>query len=135
MIEPDVKVIEIGGQRVEVRELTVGEIRAWLRDPAPVPEAVDVLLFEGLPLYDLRRFTSLTPEQESALTPARLRELWEAVKAMNPDFFGLRARLEKLGAVQIPAAISTAPSRASSAPATPTRRAIPGLFSRLWSKA
>jgi len=116
--------IEVAGRRVQVKELTVGEIRAWLRDLRTDGDGVDWALFEEVSLFDLYRMTDLTPDIAETLSPSELREILAAAKEINADFFGLRGRLERLAKEM--RATSSAPSAASSPPAIPTRGATPG---------
>lgn len=94
--------IEVAGQQVTVHELTVKEHRAWLMDIMTRAKdqsleielySVDRDLFDDMPLTDLPRFTDLTPEQIDAMRPSDLRKVIEAVKEVNPDFFGMWGRM------------------------------------------
>lgn len=91
--------VPVGSHTVEVRELTVEEIRAWfarMRDGAPVPDVVDALMFRDVSLADILATTSLTAEAFGGLTPSEIRTVIEKIKEVNPDFFELRARLEEI---------------------------------------
>lgn len=80
---------------VAVRELTVGEIRAWLKEPfaGAEPDVVGALLLAdtGMTLADLQRFTTLDAATLEAATPSALRALALRVKEVNADFFALLA--------------------------------------------
>lgn len=92
------KTVAIAGIDVLVREITVGQVRDWLRDLDAQGDAVDVCLFDDISLPDLYRMTSLTREQADVMAPRQLREVVEAARALNADFFAMRARLAQLGA-------------------------------------
>lgn len=99
---------------VTVRELTVGEIRAWLKDVQAQSDAVDVvdvMLLRDVSLQDVMRLTSLTAVQVEGLGPSQLRTVVEAAREINEDFFALRAGLLTV-AVAIPSESSSAPSAA-----------------------
>lgn len=93
------KQIEVGGLTVTVRELTVGEIRAWMKRMAEGGDAdvVGDLLLEEVGLSDLLSMCDASREQLDALTPKQVRELYAACEEVNRDFFALRARVEALG--------------------------------------
>lgn len=117
----------IAGINYTIRELTVSDIRNWLKDmeqmagtpdktvqgwlrkilarlglasqpiPASQRDAVDVMLFDGFVMFDLMFLTSLKPEQITTFTPAQIRGVWAACEEINADFFALRRRLELVG--------------------------------------
>jgi uncharacterized protein YkvS len=92
--------VVFGERRITVRELTVGEIRAWLAGLEARVEklgAVDLLLVDDLSLPDLTVFCDLGPEDVEALTQSELAALTEAARELNPRFFSMLARLEELG--------------------------------------
>jgi hypothetical protein len=79
---------------VTVRELTVSEVRAWLKglaereeapvdDKDPARDAVDWLLLDGCSLSDLARMTDLPVADMAGLHPSDLRVLLEACQAMT----------------------------------------------------
>lgn len=90
-----VKKIEVGGIEITARELLVSEVRQWLLDLQSPSEIgmVDAMLFEEASLQDITRMSGLTLEQIDTLAPSQLRQVIEACKEVNPDFFGLRARM------------------------------------------
>lgn len=93
--------VMVAGREVTVHELTVGEVRQWLQELTSAGERpIDVVaeeLFAECSLEDLQRMSDLTLEAMDAVSPAELRKIVEAAKALNPDFFGLRGRLVALG--------------------------------------
>lgn len=91
--------VQLGELRVAVRELTVGEIRAWIKRMAEVgnPDLVSDTLLPDISLMDLQAMTDLEPEQMEALTPSQLRTVLEACREVNKDFFGLRENVQALG--------------------------------------
>lgn len=99
-----VREVVLGERRVSVRELTVGEIRAWLKSLATLADgdAVDAALFSEITLFDLTRLSDLSADEIDRLTPSELRQVIDAAKEVNADFFGMRARL--LALVEVPGA-------------------------------
>ena len=84
-----------GARAVVVRELTLGDFRAWLKHAAehPMADPVTALLFEAFDPADLPHFTDLTAADLEAMTPAQMREVWRAVQEVNADFFGMLGRV------------------------------------------
>lgn len=100
---------------VIVRELTVGEVRAWLAGlEAKAAQQVDVVddaLFEEFSLADLPLFA---PTEDGsinidAMTQSDVRNIHEAAKRINPDFFTLRGKLLMVGR-SIPVSMPEAPA-------------------------
>ena len=101
---------------VTIRELTVGDIRAWLRrlesSPPPTGEGLgergfDLLsaaLIDGHDLADLALLTYLTPMSIEALTPGQIRRVFDVAREVNADFFVMRARLAEIGQAALAAA-------------------------------
>lgn len=93
--------VDIGGQKVAIRELTVKDFRAWLMDietqakdmEAPL-FSIDRDLFPDISLNELPRFTDLDAEKIDCLTPSQLREVVDQVKKVNPSFFDMRGRMD-----------------------------------------
>lgn len=91
---------DIAGRSVAIKELTVGEIRQWLKSLESGGASLDVVgstLFEELTFDDLVRFTDLDRASLDAWKPSELRQLIDKIKAVNADFFLLRSRLVVLG--------------------------------------
>lgn len=91
-----VKSLDLGeGRTATVRELTVGEIRVWLKELTleSTPDLVTEALFDEVSLGDLARMTDLTVGDMDALLPSQLRLLMETAREINRDFFALRAKL------------------------------------------
>ncbi len=95
------KTIEIAGVTVTIRELTVAEIRSALKmeesdgKTSADTDAVDMFLFEDISLPDICRMTDLTLEKMAELKPSELRQVAEACREVNSDFFALRGRVLK----------------------------------------
>lgn len=87
-----VVVRRIGELEVVCREMTVGQLRGLIASEL-AGEVVGDFLFEDVRLADLQHMTNLTAEQVDALRPSQLREVVEACREANPDFFGMLARL------------------------------------------
>lgn len=90
--------INVAGRRVKVKELTLGEIRAWLgsRETEKEPDLIGAMLLEDVHVADLAQFCDLPPDQFDALTQSELIALRDLAKRLNPSFFGLLARMESL---------------------------------------
>lgn len=91
----------VGERRVMVRELTVGDVRNWLKEAGTdlTISAVDLLLIPEISLPDLARMTNLSVADMDDWQPSELRELMAVAKDLNADFFGLRGRLLKIDGV------------------------------------
>lgn len=99
------KTIEVAGQKVLVRELTVKDLRGWLIDFRNKAIAgldgdgeifsVDRDLFSDFSVDELFRFTDLTDEKIEDMRPSDLRKVIEAVKELNPDFFAMWGRMSQ----------------------------------------
>ena len=91
------KIITLQGiGEIAVRELTVGEIRNWMRDletGGAIPDIVDALLIVDIQLSDLQRVTDLAPSGIDALSQSDIGTLMTVIKELNPLFFGLLGRL------------------------------------------
>lgn len=93
-----IREIDLGGKVVQVKELTVGEIRAWLKDSGAVSgDVVDATLFEDSSLPDLTYMTDLTPSGIAELAPSELRRVFDVAHEVNADFFLMRIRVLALG--------------------------------------
>lgn len=86
-------------RRVVARELDVSEIRAHLARVGNPDEldAVGVLLFDGIAFDDLTAMSDVTADDLNRLAPSEIRQIIEACREVNADFFGMRARLQKGG--------------------------------------
>lgn len=81
-----------------VKELTTGEIRAWLKaSGSDQGDVVDFTLFEDFSTLDVLTVTTLTPDQVAVLPPSELRRAWEKAGEINADFFAMRNRVAQLG--------------------------------------
>lgn len=90
----ETKTVVIGDRRVTVRELTVGEVRVWLNQLGSEPsELIGDALFEDISLGELYQMTDVSLSDLDNFTPSELREVVTIAKELNPDFFGMRARL------------------------------------------
>lgn len=95
--------IMIDGIPVTIKELTVAEVRHWMMDMIEnekpkentdvVSNVLDQGLFEEIGLSDILRMTDMNRCQIERFTPSELKVIIEKCKVLNPDFFGMRARL------------------------------------------
>lgn len=86
--------IRVGSKVVMIKELTVGDVRAWLKraiDLPPKPDPVDFLILEGISLQDLQMVTNIKNIDD--YTPSELEEVLEACRRVNKHFFILRDRV------------------------------------------
>ena len=89
--------ITVGEQLVQVRELTVAEIRAWLAGKAALGDLVDSALFEDFSVTDLAVLTNLPAAEIDNLTPRQIKSVMAKAQEVNPDFFAMRARMVTMG--------------------------------------
>lgn len=112
------KQIEIGGRTVTVRELTVAEIRAWLRglDQAEaggrMQDLVDLALMDDVSLSDIERMTNLRMDEIEEFTPSEIEAVVAVCREVNPRFFGLQDRLRMVARRVAGRAISDIPAEA-----------------------
>lgn len=105
------KTVRIGDRDVVVREMTLGEVRAWLKEASTVKliPLADALLFEDFSPSDLRAMVVGDVDLD-AFTPSQLRELYAACQEVNADFFALRAKAVAQGRQMLADALSSPPS-------------------------
>jgi hypothetical protein len=90
--------VTVGETVVTVRELTVIEIRNWVASlEARKLELVDDMLLEDFSIRDLAIMTDQPTEFFENLGPSAIRTIIAAGKKVNPDFFGMVARIAKIG--------------------------------------
>ncbi len=84
--------------RVGFKEMTVGEIRAWLKASGLVSgDAIEATLFADYSLPDLLHLTTLTDAEIDLLPPSEIHRAFAFAKEVNPDFFEMRQRVVALG--------------------------------------
>ncbi len=93
MQETNSREIVVGGQSIICRELTVLQVRNWLKDTALETDPFEAMLFTDCTLGDIKRMTSLTDEMIDAMRPSQVDEVISVCKELNPHFFGLLGRL------------------------------------------
>ncbi|MBF0137467.1 MAG: hypothetical protein HQL65_14615 [Magnetococcales bacterium] len=93
------KEVELEGQKITIRELTVAEVRHWFKDLEQVQEGSIDLVNEGIvadaSLGDVVRMTDLQVADLDEMTPSTIETLIVACREINPNFFRLRDRLLK----------------------------------------
>ena len=90
------RLFDLDGRQVVIKELSLGEIRAWLASVVNQSEGgdvVDALLFEDFDPAALVRMTDLTAADLDSYTPSDLRRLAAVCRELNPDFFAMRERM------------------------------------------
>lgn len=99
---------------VTVKELTVADVRAWLRSLTDLNgfDAVDAALFqdEGCSIDDLLRMTDIDRAELDQLPPADVVKIIDKCKKVNPHFFRFRAAMVEIGGKEEPARTPSAPS-------------------------
>lgn len=92
--------VKLGDRTVTVKELTVAEVRAWLKDAEAAPEQdpVAALLIEGMSFADIARMCDLGVEQMSEREPSAVQTLAQACREMNAVFFAMLARVKQAAA-------------------------------------
>lgn len=84
--------------RAGFKELTVAEMRAWLKDAGLVSgDVIDCTLFEEFSVVDLRHLSNLSADEIGMLPPSELRRAFAIAREVNADFFAMRARVAALG--------------------------------------
>jgi hypothetical protein len=90
------EVLSFDGFAVTVRELTLGEVRAWAVrvDAGMIPfDSAALGIIADCEVADLGVMSSLTAEQADTLTGAELNRIADAARKLNPNFFALRAAI------------------------------------------
>lgn len=105
------KTVTIGDREVVVREMTLGEIRAWLKEASALTlvDTVDALLFEEFRPSDLKAMVGPDVDLD-AFGPADLRELYAVCREVNADFFAMQARAVMQGRQMLAEALNNPPS-------------------------
>lgn len=133
IVEPFTATITVGFQPLEVgvREITAGEVRAWLLELITAQDdreidLADYLLFEdeAWRLADFARMTSLDAVEIEALRPSDLEAVLIKCKEVNPRFFSVLERLRMRGL----AAMRAHDSRSLSTPARSWLAAFTRMF-------
>tara|TARA_Y100000780_G_scaffold226326_1_gene239973 strand:+ start:1259 stop:1579 length:321 start_codon:yes stop_codon:yes gene_type:complete len=94
--------VHAGPYGVTVHEMTVQQIRDYLRDAAKgqTGDLVDVLLLGDCELSTMKRMCSITDAQIAEFKPSQLQEIKAKCRELNPDFFGMLTKLEGLAKAQ-----------------------------------
>ncbi|MBF0424673.1 MAG: hypothetical protein HQL66_02480 [Magnetococcales bacterium] len=91
------KGVQLDERTVTVRELTVAEVRLWLKELDQLREGALDLVTEGIMadafLGDVARMTNLTPEELDDLLPSQIEVMITVCREINPHFFRLRDRI------------------------------------------
>lgn len=108
-------VIALGGREVTVRELTVGEVRAWVAEieSGVTVDVIGSMVFEDCALADLVRMSDMTVTEMDGLGQSDLAALRDKCRALNPHFFKVREALQRVSRAmetQADSLLSTAPS-------------------------
>lgn len=89
------KTYAIGDKEVVVRELSVREVRQMSKEAATGmrDDPLAGWLIEDAPFSLLAAMTTVTVEEMEDWRPSEIRKLAECCREVNPDFFGMSARL------------------------------------------
>jgi hypothetical protein len=93
--------LNVNGRLVNVRELTVGEVREYIRQEEAgwVSESLDRvtdMILEDVSLRDIVAMTDLTLDEIDGMTTRQLQDVVAACREMNPGFFLMAARAKAL---------------------------------------
>lgn len=84
------KTITVGGQEVTIREVSVADIRVWMKElELEETDVMDVALLKGTHMSAVRLCTGLSKEQLDEFLPSERRVIADTCKAVNGDFFDL----------------------------------------------
>ena len=104
--------VQIDGKDVIIKELTVGEIRAWLASVIPDPQnpkPIDLLgmtLFADIALSELSLFTGMSTESLDSFRPSELRKLITEITNANSHWAECKKRIVEIGKnIQKPQAV------------------------------
>ena len=99
-MQTTVEGVKVDGVPVTVNELTVNEIRSWLKElddnDAPDLDVTSSLLFEQCDLPTVCRLTSLSLEDIGNMYPSQIATVIEKCKKVNPSFFAMARRVSKI---------------------------------------
>lgn len=114
--------VTIGDLTVTVRELTVAEVRDWVREieigTRPIDPAGDAL-FEDVCLGDMALMSNASGDFLAGFGPSELQPLADLCKKVNPHFFRLRAVVQAAHAAQVRAILSVHQESQSKTTAAP----------------
>lgn len=90
------KPIYVGDKEVTVRELSVREIREWMKaaetDSSSMLDLGDVL-FEDVRIADLAVMSDASAEDLEAMSPSDLRAIADTCREVNEHFFAMSDRI------------------------------------------
>jgi len=112
-----IREVEACGRKVLIRELTLGDLRAWLAECARrgTVDLVDELFADqDLLVGDLAAFCDLSPVELEGMAPSEIAPVVQAIREVNERFFVIwRRRLAAvMGSPAIPPAALPEPSPA-----------------------
>ena len=93
------KTIQVNGLTINIKELTVSEIRTALKleesegNESQATDVVDMFLLDDISLPDIRRMTDLSKKQMETMPPSELKQVETACREVNADFFALRQKV------------------------------------------
>ena len=85
--------VVLGDLTVTVKELTISEIRAWLKTDTPDDNGnqfdlvTDLLSFDGIGMIELCQFSTLTRDQAESLPLSAIQKVAAVIKEINSVFF------------------------------------------------
>ena len=91
------KSVTVGDKEYTARELSMKEIRDWMADAEAKTgdELIDLgdVLFDDVRVDDLVFITNASADELDTMTPSELRQIADACKEANADFFAMAQRL------------------------------------------
>jgi len=105
-----IREIEVGGEKVLVKEMTLAELRAWLAEAASrltVDLVDEVFADQDILVSDIPLFSDLKADSLKDLAPSEIEPLVSAIREVNSRFFVIwRRRLAAATALPEAAPIS-----------------------------
>ena len=95
--------MQIAGQDLSIKELTVGEIRTLLASIVPDPKnpkAIDLIgitMFEDITLAELGAFTNLNQSDLDRFKPSELRQIVNEINNTNSYWIECKKRIVQIG--------------------------------------
>jgi len=85
-----IREIEVGGEKVLIKELTLAELRVWLAEAAgrlTVDLVDEVFADQDILVSDIPFFSDLNTEALKGLAPSEIEPLVTAIREVNARFF------------------------------------------------
>ena len=84
------KTITVNGREITIREVSVAEIRAWMKElELDDTDVMDVALHKGFHMSAVRLITGLSKDELDEFLPSERLVIANTARAVNGDFFSL----------------------------------------------